>query len=95
MKMHFICALLYDSQSTFYALLYFIATTKKPTGPLDKHYHLPFTKEEMKLRKWQMAHLCPESRGGKGEKEADREGEDRRGKKETHTGGKGPGGANK
>lgn len=42
-----------------------------------------------------MAHLCPESRGGKGEKEADREGEDRRGKKETHTGGKGPGGANK
>ena len=51
MKMHFICALLYDTQSTFYALLYFIATTKKPTGPLDKHYHLPFTKEEMKLRK--------------------------------------------
>lgn len=42
-----------------------------------------------------MANLFPESRGGKREKETDREGETGGEKKETHTGGRGPEGGAK
>ena len=42
MMMHFLCTLLYDSQSTFYAPLYFIATTKKTYGAVRQALPSPF-----------------------------------------------------